>query len=87
MSLDELQQKDIDHLNENINKLEKVMHKGFNDIEKQLTLMGNTFVRKEIFDLLIDRVEKLESFNRWFIRSVVGGVLGALLVSLITLII
>ena len=96
MSLDELQQKDIEYMKDNIARIEKRLDNGFEDIKQQIILMGNTFVRQDVHDridkelkvkneTLERRIESIEASNRWLFRTVISTVIGLLATVVLTL--
>ena len=89
MSLDELQQKDIEYMKDNIARIEKRLDNGFEDIKQQIILMGNTFVRQDVHDRidkeLRSRIDSIEGSNRWLFRTVISTVIGLLATVVLTL--
>ena len=89
MSLDQLQQKDIEYMKDNIARIEKRLDNGFENIKQQIILMGNIFVRQDVHDKidkeLRSRIDSIESSNRWLFRTVISTVIGLLATVILTL--
>lgn len=72
----------IDNLTKQVDKLEKATVEGFTLLHSKLDTLGGTFTtKKELTDALVprdERLESLESNQRWLVRSVIGMVVIAL---------
>jgi hypothetical protein len=77
MSLDELQQKDIEYIKE-----------GINDLKREMRLMSDTFVRQDVHrgldEKMTDRVRKLEDSHTWLFRTVIATMFGFIVTIILT---
>jgi len=89
MSLDEIQQKDIEYLTRDLANLDKKVDAGFRDLKHQILLIGDTFVRKDVHEktdkefmqnlqATNERIDSIVDSNKWLFRTVVTTVIGLL---------
>lgn len=84
----DLQQKDIDNLSENLKRIENSlntsMQVGFKNVHDKLDTMNALFVQKEVFEIkfknLQVEIDSLMDTNKWLIRSV-GSIIIGIIVS------
>ncbi len=86
MSLDELQQKDIEYIKE-----------GINDLKRDIRSMNDTFVRRDVHEIKdrevhnkisenTERINSIKEWNKWMFRTVVTtffGMIGSILYTLL----
>lgn len=74
----QLQQKDIANLTENLRRLEATMSVGFNNVNTRLDVMNDHFIRKDFFDdkikSLNEDIAELKDSNTWLFRTI-GGII------------
>jgi len=87
MEQDKLQQKDIDNLNKNLDRLHQQMEKGFKQVYDRLDIMNANFIAKEVFQVEISNlkaeINELKDSNRWLSKTV-GGTIITVVGSIVT---
>lgn len=74
MSDSKLQEKDIQNLAANLQRLEITMAEGFKNVNTRLDIMNDHFIRKDLFDekikVLNSDIEELKDANKWLYRTI-----------------
>jgi len=87
MSVDEMQQKDILHLSENLERLEKSMDKGFAKLEAKIEILTDNYITRTVLKEELEKkadkwVESvLSRIGYAVILILVGSVLGLILIN------